>query len=131
MFIDELRKAIRGNQPIAPLLNDCIRPPKAHQNPLVTSALALFGDERCKAMVIEAIKDNLFTSIKDNQEALTLLNSTEGRAYLHRNLDSLLSYLVSDKFQKKYACPKCHVGFFGKCRVCPGCGASLVWNKKT
>jgi len=127
MFIDDLRQAIRGNQPIVPLLNDCVRPPKAHQNPLVTFAIAAFGEEKVKGMVIEAIKDNLFASIKDNQEALTLLNSTEGRKYLHKNLDSLLDYLVSEKFAKKYKCPKCK-NLIMKVQTCNYCGTLLKWK---
>jgi len=128
MFLDDLRRAIKKNEALPPLLDGCIRPPKAHQNPLITTVVALFGEEKVTAMVIEAIKDNLFTSIKSNQEALTLLNSPEGRAYLHRNLDSLLDYLVSEKFAKKYSCPKCRVGFLGKQTACPSCKTALKWR---
>ncbi len=127
-FLDDLKQSIKRNQPLPPLLDSCIHAPKQHQNPLVAFAIAAFGEEKVKGMVIEAIKDNLFTSIKDNQEALTLLNSTEGRKYLHRNLDSLLDYLVSEKFAKKYHCPSCRVGFSGKKEKCPGCGIGLKWK---
>ncbi len=128
MFIDDLRRAIKKNESIPMLLDGCIHTPKAHQNPLVTFAVAAFGEERCSALISEAIKDNLYNGIKSNQEALTLLNSTEGRNYLHKNLDSLLDYLVSEKFAKKYKCPGCHAGFSGKQTSCPNCRVSLKWK---
>ncbi len=127
-FLDDLKQSIKRNQPLPPLLDSCIHAPNQHQNPLVTSAIALFGDDRCRALVAEAIKDNLYNCIKNNQEALTLLNSTEGRNYLHKNLDSLLDYLVSEKFAKKYKCPGCHAGFSGKQTSCPNCRVSLKWK---
>lgn len=127
-FLSDLKQAIKGNQPLSPLLDSCIHTPKAHQNPLVTTAIAVFGEQKVKDMLVEAVKDNLFNGIKSNQEALTLLNSTEGRAYLHKNLDSLLSYLVSEKFAKRYKCPACPTSFLGKQLVCPNCRVALKWR---
>lgn len=129
MFIDALKKAIRGNQPIAPLLDGCIRPPKQGQNPLVSWARALFGDEKLKAYIVEAVQENLFAAIKDNQEALRLLNSEEGRKYLHKNLDSLMDYLTSAKFaQGVYKCPACKGVILGKVAACPHCTVPLKWK---
>lgn len=127
-FLEDLKRAIKKNESIPLLLDGCMHTPKAHQNPLVTSAIALFGEERCEALISEAIKDNLFNGIRKNQDALMLLNSTEGRKYLHRNLDSLLDYLTSEKFSKKYKCPSCHAVFSGKRVICSSCGVALKWK---
>lgn len=129
MFIDDLRKAIRENQPIAPLLDGCIRPPKQTSNPLINMAKAWFGEERLKALILDAIKDNLFSSIRENQEALRLLNTDEGRKYLHKNLDSLLDYLTSAKFsQTVYKCPACRGVIIGKVASCTHCKIALKWK---
>lgn len=129
MFIDDLRTAIHGNQPIAPLLDSCIRPPKQTKSPLVTWAIAFFGEQKCRDMVIDAIKDNLFSSIRENQEALRLLNTEEGRKYLHKNLDSLLDFLTAPKFSPSlYKCPACHGVLIGKVAACTHCRIALKWK---
>lgn len=127
-FLLDLRKAIKLNQPIAPLLDSCIRPPKPRQNPLVTIARTWFGDEKLRELIVEAVKDNLFTGIRENQEALQLLNSPQGRDYLHKNLDSLLDYLTSSKFSVQYKCPACSAIFSGKRPNCPQCEIALKWK---
>lgn len=127
-FIQDLRQAISKNKPIAPLLDSCIRPPKPSQNPLVSIARTWFGDEKLRELIVEAVKDNLFTGIKENQEALQLLNSPQGREYLHKNLDSLLDYLTSSKFCVQYKCPSCSATFPGKRPNCPHCDIALKWR---
>ncbi len=127
-FLLDLRQAIKLNQPIAPLLDGCIRPPRQNQNPLVSWARALFGDEKLKAYIVEAVQENLHQAIKDNQEALRLLNTKEGREYLHKNLDSLLDYLTGAKFSGSFFCPKCKAPVQSKACACPGCGVALKWK---
>ncbi len=127
MFIDDLRKAIRGNKPLPPLLDSCIRPPKQTRSPLVSLAISVFGEQKVKDMVYDIIKDNLYNTIKENQDALQLLNSPEGRKYLHSQLDSLLQFLTSDRFHQKYKCPSCHA-LISKKNNCECCGIALKWK---
>lgn len=128
MFIDDLRIAIKRNDSLVRLLDSYIRLPKAHQNPLVVWAIAVFGKQKCEAMIIEAIKSNLYTAIKNNQEALLLLSDKEGRAFLHQNLDSLLDFLTSTRFSPRYICPRCKKTFKSKLCACPHCSVKLTWN---
>lgn len=127
-FIADLRQAIKLNQPIAPLLDSCIRSPKQAGSPLVSLAISVFGEEKVKTMVYDIIKDNLFNTIKENRNVFELLNSTEGRKYLHNQLDSLLQFLTSERFNQKYKCPSCHASFSGKCACCPLCKIALKWK---
>ncbi len=127
-FILDLREAIKKNKPLPPLLDNCIRPPTQRQNPLITWTKALFGEQKLKFWVSEAIQDNLFNSIKENQEVLIILNSAGGRKYLHSQLDSILDYLTGTRFAVQYKCPKCSACFPGKRPNCPHCGISLSWK---
>lgn len=128
MFIDDLRQAVRRNESLPLLLDSCIHAPKQHQNPLVTAAIAMFGEDKVKEHILNAVKDNLYTVIRDNQSSLELLNSDAGRAYLHSQLDSLLSFLVSAKFSRQYTCPNCKKQFRSKLDACPACNVKLKWK---
>ncbi len=129
-FLVELKAAIQKNQPLPPLLASCIRPPKKTNN----VALNMFkvycgGEEKFKVWLSETIKDNLYSVIKENQPVLELLNSVEGRKYLHSQLDALLSYLVSDKFNPcSFSCPACKKPI-KKSNVCNHCGIKINWVK--
>lgn len=128
VFIDDLRKAIKYNEALPPLLNSCIREPKKTRSPLVTWAITFFGEDRVREMVIDAIKDNLYNTIKENQESLQLLNSTEGRKYLHSQLDSLLDFLTSSRFSSGFFCPRCKRPVQSKQAMCLQCATPLKWK---
>lgn len=129
-ILDDLKRSIALNRKLSLLLDSWIGQPRTEKdNPLVTFAIRIFGKERVEAMVIQAVKDYLPEAIRQAQPCLCELNTEQGRKYLHQNLDEILNYLVSKKYQcaGEYTCPRCHRSFMEKKQKCPNCRALLKW----
>lgn len=131
---ERVKRAIRKNEPLVPLLDEFLTSPKKKANPLISLALKFFGEEEIKQLVADTIKRELpkYLGQGASQEVFQLLNTKDGRKFLHYNLDALLSYITSPKYRGNtpHTCPGCGAEFIGKLYLCPQCEVELTWSNK-
>ncbi len=126
----DLKDSIQKNKPLIPLIDNYLSQPIKEGNPLISIANKLLSEEAIKDGIKNAICTYVPKYIRDEQETLQLLNTTEGRIYLHDKLDTLLDYLTSEKYRgsKQYICNICKKAFTGKLYKCPNCTNDLIWR---
>ncbi len=126
----DLKDSIQKNKPLIPIIDNYLSQPIKEGNSLISLATKLLSEEAIKDGIKNAICTYVPKCIRDNQETLQLLNTTEGRAWLHSKLDDLLSYLTSERYRgsNNYICAICKNSFRGRMYRCPNCGNDLIWK---
>ncbi len=128
--VEDLKDSIKNNKSLIPIIDDYLSQPIRERNPLVSIATKLLSEEAIKDGIKNAICTYVPKYIRDGQETLQLLNTPDGRAWLHSKLDDLLSYLTSERYRgnNNYICVICRKSFTGRMYRCPNCGNDLIWK---
>ncbi len=129
-IIEDLKDRIKHDKSLVPIIDDYLSQPVKDSNPLISIATKLLSEEAIRDGIKNAICTYVPRYIRDSQEMLQILNTLEGRSWLHSKLDDLLEYLTSERYRgtQQYICGICKHSFTGKLYKCPNCNNDLIWR---